>query len=1195
MSKDTFKPPPFIDNQSGQTMAKAIKQSLKNEREQGNKTKELQIATAYFNPQGLNLIASEVKHLESVKLLLGSDPASELFRKEKLPGDPHNFFELQIEKNILTLDEAIKKERNDLPFNIDIDNSIRNLLDFLNSNKIEVRRYTKRFLHAKAFLFLGENRKLLTGSSNLTLAGLQNNLELNLGIDDSELLERLQDWYKELWDDAEPYDLSSIYNELYEEHSPYEIYLIVLWQLYGAELIDEAKDEESDIKLSRFQKHGVNRALRILDKYHGVMIADGVGLGKTYTGLAIMQTFVEKKERVLVLCPAALCNMWDGVLSDSQLFSEVISYNKFRDDSQFGGVNDYLKRNIEEYALVVIDEAHNYRSEDTDNSKALRELLRRRKKLVLLTATPVNNGIMDLRILLSYFLKQDASLSDEGITSLMERFKTADSIEPGKLNPDILYPIIDSTTVKRPRNFVKEFYSNDTLEDKDGQPFTITFPKPIPKKVTYELSELNPNFFDELKDILMPETGEPKLTLARYKADNYLKGKKRLVRIRGLRSDIKIITNVELDLSDQFSFLFQAINDNPLGLVLEEAFKGLKVIKIDKKISFDVEIGDVIKSINGKKTRDLKEIKTVLSNTLSISQENAASGLLRSNLLKRFESSINSFSLTLERLANSYKFFIEAIDKGKVPLREYFQEFSFNDDNDNDIDLLLVNENIMEDISHYDIERFKFDLENDLQILINIQKEISTNKTSSKLIELKSILKSIIQKAEEDSIDEEDARQKRKVMVFSYFEETTDWIKTYLEEAIIDDSELAPYKNRLVVVSGKTKDWEGFSKDEAIKRFTPISMEAKEGTEDKYDLMICTDVLAEGLNLQQCRNIINYDLPWNPMRLVQRHGRIDRLKSPHNEVYMYSFFPDNRLDDLLQLEQRIRNKIAIASASIGVEVSPIVDGSQSEIIFSDSIKEIQKIYEEDASIFEKGGTDNVTQTGEIYRAELRRAINQNGIDIQALPKRIGSGLRKSLSGGHESGFFFCAKVAFRDHDETKIKTLLRFVPRELLEDEDDNIVSELATCLRIIECSSESTGPSIDEFLPEAYEAWDKGKKNIFKWWQSQTDPANLQPKIPKINRDVSNFLEENPLININQEKLNAIISSVEAPWRERDCRLLREIWKLEFSSNQEKAEALCNKIEEIGVEPYVAPKPLVNIEMDNIELICWMYIQSSN
>lgn len=1188
MSKKRIKPL-IIDNQNSESLAQSINEYLNNEE---LSISEVQIASAFFNPRGFNLILKSLKEVKKIKIMLGAEPEPESKRVRKLPGDPYDFDNLLIEDNINSLSEALKDERDSLPFDLENDNAIKNLLNFLKSKQIEVRRYTKKFLHAKAFLFIGEDKQFVTGSSNLTLGGLKNNLELNLGISDNELQQRVEDWYLDLWDDAEPYDLAKIYEDLYEEYSPYEIYLIVLWQLYGEELIDEASEDESEIRLSRFQQHGVKRALRILDKYHGVMIADGVGLGKTYLGLAIMKTFVERKERVLIICPAALCSMWEGVMSDSQLFSEVISYNKFRDDSQFGGENDYLDRNIEEYALVVIDEAHNYRSADTDNAKALRGLLRQRKKLVLLTATPVNNSIMDLFNLLSYFLKQDASLSDVGITSLLERFKTADSIEPGKLNPDILYPIIDNTTVKRPRNFVKEFYPDDTLQGSDGEPFTITFPKPIPRKVNYELNELNPNFFEELKDILMPENGDPKLTLARYKAENYLKGETREIRIRSIRENKKVITTMKLDLIDQATFMFESTDDNPLGLALEDAFKGLEIVSIDNKKCPDLRVGDIIKSINGKKTRQLSEIKSVITNSLSINQENAASGLLRSNLLKRFESSIYSFSLTLSRLIQGYNFFLETIEKGKVPLREFFQENSIADDQD--IDVLLMDESIMQDISNYDIDRFKSDLKNDYEILISIKKEITIDQhKSSKLAELSKLLKSIILDAEEDSIDDQDARQKRKVMIFSYFEETTSWIKDYLETVLSNDPELEPYKGKLAVVTGQTQEWDGLSKDEVIDRFTPISMEAKEGTEDKYDLMVCTDVLAEGLNLQQCRNIINYDLPWNPMRLVQRHGRIDRLKSPHPEVFMYSFFPDNRLDDLLQLEQRIRNKIAIASASIGVEVTPIVDGAESDLIFSDTIEEIQKIYQEDATIFEKGGTDGATQTGEIYRAELRRAIHQKGIDVSSLPNRVGSGLRKSINGGIESGYFFCANIAFRENNEIKSRTLLRFVPKNL--SEDSEIITELASCLRIIECSEESEGLDVSDRMNNAYEAWMHAKSSIFDWWHLQTDPANLQPNIPKINRDVSDFLFSNPPKDIDYEAFNSILSSVEAPWRERDCRLLREIWKLDFDSDEHKAIALCKRIEEIGVEPYVAPKPLVNIEEADINLICWMYIESEN
>ena len=141
--------------------------------------------------------------------------------------------------------------------------------------------------------------------------------------------------------------------------------------------------------------------------------------------------------------------------------------------------------------------------------------------------------------------------------------------------------------------------------------------------------------------------------------------------------------------------------------------------------------------------------------------------------------------------------------------------------------------------------------------------------------------------------------------------------------------------------------------------------------------------------------------------------------------------------------------------------------------------------------------------------------------------------------------------------------------------------------------SEESEGLDVSDHMNNAYEAWMHAKSSIFDWWQLQTDPANLQPTIPKINRDVSDFLYSNPPRDIDHEAFNLILSSVEAPWRERDCRLLREIWKLEFDSDQDKALALCKRIEEIGVEPYVAPKPLVNIEETDINLICWMFIQS--
>ena len=1196
MSKNNGKLPIFVDNQDGNTMASAIIDSLKQLRNQNQSPEQLKIASAYFNPQGLQLIAKEAKHLNSIQLLLGAEPTSEVKRQRRLPGDTPdpNWTEKKVEESIENLDEALREERNHLPFNIETDQAIKTLLKFLTSEKIEARRYTTRFLHAKAFLFTGSEESLLTGSSNLTRGGLKSNLELNLGIRDPDLITEIKKWYQKLWEESEPYDLAEIYQELFAEYTPYEVYLMVLWQLYGKEIIEEDEDNK-DIRLANFQEHGVKRAMRILEKYNGVLIADGVGLGKTYTAGAIIRDYAQQKKSILVICPAALRDStWKDFKFDYKDFFEIVSYEQLREDRFFGGRNSHLgEKSIEKYALIVIDEAHNYRNPDTKNAEVLRELLRQRKKLILLTATPVNNSIMDLYVLYSYFLKQDASLSDVDITSLLETFKNAAKAEPNQLNPDLLFPIIDATTVKRPRNFIKEYYPNDKIPNATGGFDPLIFPKPVPIKVTYQLDELNPDFFEDFKKAIMPEKRDPEITLARYKAENYLLDRKKPFYISYIRDERKHSIKLELDIQEDSRFLFDQVNDNPLGVVIEpldlrtSKYYGVKIVK-SKNLNNDEEelqTGDIIRSVNGVNTFEVSKFIRIVENQLSIMQEGSIIGLLRSNLLKRFESSIKAFSLTLERLIDSYGVFIKSLENGKVPLKVLFQEYN-NTDDDEIFYKLLKEEDKFDDISKYDIDRLKNDLDNDLIILSNFKSEIDKidKHSSSKLAELKEQLKAIIQKAERDSIDEIEAKQNRKVMIFSYFEETVDWIYQYLKEIIDSDPELAPDKNSLAVATGR-KEWDGLYRDEVIYGFAPITTKAPDDTEDRFDLLICTDVLAEGLNLQQCRNIINYDLPWNPMRLIQRHGRIDRLKSKHKEVYLYSFFPDSRLDELLKLEYRIRNKLAQAAASIGIEDAPIVDGIETETAFSDTFEDIQGIYDEKSTFFEDGGGESATQTGEIYRAELRRAIKEEGIDLTLLPRRVGSSLKK----GKKSGYFFCAEVTFKSNNVEETRTLLRFVPNNMIE--VDEIIDNTATCLRMIECTKDAETIDSNEIMLGAYDAWDKAKESIMNWWLYRTDPMNLQPEIPKINREVANFLISNPPSEIQDSDINYVLSCIEAPWSRRDSNQLRETWKIEFESNQDKANALYKKIKEIGAEPYIAPQPLTYVEPEDIRLICWMAI----
>jgi len=185
---------------------------------------------------------------------------------------------------------------------------------------------------------------------------------------------------------------------------------------------------------------------------------------------------------VLLVCPASLRDTaWERFLNDHQLLVECLSYEELANDAQLGGDKGHLKSPPDDYALVVVDEAHNYRNPDTAKRAAiLRRLLAgKRRDLLLLTATPVNNSLWDLYHLLRFFMKQDAWLSDRGVLSIRERFEHAMHEDPFNLSPDLLYPIIDATTVKRTRRFIKKHYASDMIRGPDGRMAPIRFPKPV--------------------------------------------------------------------------------------------------------------------------------------------------------------------------------------------------------------------------------------------------------------------------------------------------------------------------------------------------------------------------------------------------------------------------------------------------------------------------------------------------------------------------------------------------------------------------------------------------------------------------------------------------------------------------------------------------------------------------------------------
>ena len=301
---------------------------------------------------------------------------------------------------------------------------------------------------------------------------------------------------------------------------------------------------------------------------------------------------------------------------------------------------------------------------------------------------------------------------------------------------------------------------------------------------------------------------------------------------------------------------------------------------------------------------------------------------MRSGLLKRFESSVYGFGKTVARMIAHHEAFLEALARDKVVRKEFFRELSAAGDDGEIEELLEASENV-EDGDTYDVPRLREAVESDLKLLRELGGEAAVVEPGHdpKLAALVEELARIAEQARREATDDEDERQKRKVLVFSHFEETIDWIEAHLRGIVEKDERFSAYDGRLASVSGADVRG-GIARQKALHGFAPVSTGAlTPDDEDCYDLLLCTDVLAEGMNLQQCRNVINYDLPWNPMRLIQRHGRVDRIGSPHREVYLRTFFPDRQLDALLNLEQRVRRKLAQAAASVGVEVAPIELGA----------------------------------------------------------------------------------------------------------------------------------------------------------------------------------------------------------------------------------------------------------------------------
>lgn len=1098
------------------------------------------IATAYINPAGFLLLADELEKLPRIRILLGADPVPDPL----LPVDADATLQKRLDAALTDHVRWLKAERDALGFELRATQSAQRLVAWLRAADergepiVEIRRYTGGFLHGKAFISHHPTHPAyLAGSSNLTYAGLTRNAELNVGASGQHgSTPQVIDWFEECWADSEVFDLAGLYEPLWAEHTPWSVFLRMLLARYGEHLDDEQAGP-TRFELTRFQADGVKRMRRLLEEIGGVLVADEVGLGKTFLALEVIAAATEQqRQRVLVAAPAALkASVWDPVLEryDISRRVSVHSYEEIRSRMDPGHPEHLgFYERAEDAALVIVDEAHNLRNAGAARSEALDRIIlagRHPKKVVLLTATPVNNSLIDLETLVKYFIRDDARFASIGIPSIRKYIRDAQALDPEALTPAHLFDLMDQVAVRRTRKFVKDNYRGETIAGPGGKKIPVEFPDADVRRVDYQLDE----------------PGEVLVDAVTY----------------------------ALDIPDNEAHVasFSVRRSDPGRLLLARYVPSRYL-----------------------RTEDLN--KTEVSNM----------GLLRSALLKRLESSPTALAGTLGVLIQTHQAFLSALGKGTVlvggALRDYVNSES------EDLDEIVAG--LDEDTEHqataaelYDAELLASDVERDLLLIRHLQAlaEAAAHDGEPKVAALLAELERIAAEAEKPAVTNAPSGDRRKVIVFSTYADTIRDLHERLIaalEAVPDGSPLAAYRGRVApavigeFASGKRGGIDQPTRAKAVANFAPrtAGQLRDDGTPieaDLYDILLTTDVLAEGVNLQQAAHIVNYDLPWNPMRIVQRHGRVDRIGSQHKSIELDVFFPAEHLDEFLGLEQTLIRKLRQADAAIGAgKVLPGV-----------SHYPPQEHYDPDAivgeieELIEQGG-GSAAGSGEEYRRRLANALDADQAlrgRLEDLPYGIGSGFVNPAVSGRS--FVFCMKMG--DSGHIWFRNVNADNAWQPVADEDGRIVVD-DTLISLV--TADPGRPDRPRSLPDeafraAYEAWALAQEDAHDEWMRSTDPNALAAEIPAAFRDAREvILNKGGYLGAAQLQTIKRLNTVPTAKARKAMRAaLRTPGKPEAV-----VDAIIQVLDGFGIQPAEKVEPLPPIALDDVRLIAWMAVEGT-
>ncbi len=828
---------------------------------------------------------------------------------------------------------------------------------------------------------------------------------------------------------------------VYKENSPERIYFLILYNLFS-EFLEEIDEDvlpndrtgylDSVVwnKLFNFQRDAATGIINKLETFNGCILADSVGLGKTFTALAVIKYYELRNRAVLVLCPKKLADNWQtyrsnyktNILAGDRLNYDLLFHTDLsRSRGESMGM-DLTKVNWGNYDLVVIDESHNFRNNDvykdkeTRYQKLMNQVIREgvKTKVLMLSATPVNNRFTDLRNQLALAYEGESEALNKKLkttTSIEEIFRKAQTafnawsrLPPEERTASAIlnmldfdfFELLDSVTIARSRKHIETFYDTSEIGKFPERRKPLSFHCPLTT-----------------------------------------------------REDVMSLNEIVAQLS-----LLKLAVYAPLSYILPS-----RVAKYEAL--YDTEVG-------GGRGR-LKQVD----------RERSLQALMTTNLLKRLESSVEAFRLTLGSLKENLTKTLDAIADferagGKTNISDFTATPSGFDPDDEDLSGLgdfTVGKKVQISLADMDVKSWQHDLKGDLELIDALLASMNMIRPEddAKLQHLKAHIREKI--AKPINCDN------RKILIFTAFADTANYLYNNISSELQSSNGLNTAR-----VTGsdapKTTLKKSYDFQSILTLFSPRAKEKHlimPNDNSEIDMLIGTDCISEGQNLQDCDYLINYDIHWNPVRIIQRFGRIDRIGSPNEQIQLVNYWPDISLDEYINLKERVENRMMIADVTATGDDN-VLTAKSSEIAYrKDQLKRLQEEVIELEDV--KTGV-SITDLGlNDFRMDLLNYVKDNG-DLDNMP----NGLHAVVPADRERGLPPGTIFALRNiHDSVNINQQNRLHPYYLVYISNDSEIvadhTEVKRLLDLVRTSCKGRAEPIEAICRLFNERTEDGRK----------------------------------------------------------------------------------------------------------------------